>query len=370
MMNHLLLLQMRITDIKWFKDDDILGAILLAVVIGIIVLILVALNIKKVGIGDTGIRLGKPAEDGAKGARKFNPVVFHQVAHAYGLNKEQTNLLESVFKAEGVSNPAMVMGTPAVLDKHFKNTYRRFERESSNEAETQSRIALLFSIRNAADYAHNLAAAGGIPPIKENMAAALVLGEESYPVKIIEANGAKITTSCPQSDRGPVKLAGGAPVSLSISASPSKHFLVDGQVTEVSSANGSQTVKISLAAPKKKKSQRKFRRRQVGIPCSYRPVRIEGGGKGKKTAIRAAGQPGSGTVVNISAGGCCIKTNGNINAGTSIKADIQMTPAAAVLGQVIRINQSGSVTIMHVKFIKVPRKAMNAIGAMVFEYTD
>lgn len=368
-MNHLLLLQ-GFMGITWFKEDDPLGAILLAVVIGIIVLILVTLNIKKVGIGATGIRLGQSGEEGAKSARKFNPVVFHQVAHAYGLNKEQTNFLESVFKAEGVSDPGMVMGTPAVLDKHFKNAYRRFERESSNDAETQNRIALLFSIRNAADFSHNLAASGGIPPIKENMAAVLVLGEESYPVKIIKANGAKITAGCPQNDRGPVKLASGAPVSLSISASPSKHFSVNGQVTEVSSANGSQAVKISLAAPNKKKSQRKFRRRQVGISCSYRPVRIEGGGKGKKTAIRAAGQPGSGTVVDISTGGCCIKTNGSINAGTSIKVEMQMTPAAAVLGQVVRINQNGSVTIIHVKFIKVPRKAMNAIGAMVFEYTD
>jgi hypothetical protein len=41
-----------------------------------------------------------------------------------------------------------------------------------------------------------------------------------------------------------------------------------------------------------------------------------------------------------------------------------------VLGQAIRSNRSVAGTIIHVKFIKVPRRAFNSISAVVFGYSD
>jgi hypothetical protein len=55
-----------------------------------------------------------------------------------------------------------------------------------------------------------------------------------------------------------------------------------------------------------------------------------------------------------------------------IEFDYSQSPVPlAVLGQVLRINRSGiTSTIMHIKFIKIPRKSMNAINAIVYEYGD
>jgi hypothetical protein len=42
----------------------------------------------------------------------------------------------------------------------------------------------------------------------------------------------------------------------------------------------------------------------------------------------------------------------------------------AALGEVLRTHRAGTDTIMNSKFVKVPRKSLNSINAMVYEYTD
>ena len=80
----------------------------------------------------------------------------------------------------------------------------------------------------------------------------------------------------------------------------------------------------------------------------------------------------TGSVTDISIGGCAIKTQSSIPAGTRLKIEFDSSRGSmpvAVLGLVLRVNRSGIAnTIIHVKFLKVPRKAMNAINTLVFEY--
>jgi hypothetical protein len=42
----------------------------------------------------------------------------------------------------------------------------------------------------------------------------------------------------------------------------------------------------------------------------------------------------------------------------------------AALGQVLRTNRSGISTIMHIKFLRIPRRSLNIINALVYEYVD
>jgi hypothetical protein len=81
----------------------------------------------------------------------------------------------------------------------------------------------------------------------------------------------------------------------------------------------------------------------------------------------------TGSVTDISIGGCAIKTQISVPAGSRLKIEFDYTRGAspvAVLGQVLRINRSGIAnTVIHIKFLKVPRKAMNVINTLVFEYS-
>jgi hypothetical protein len=52
-----------------------------------------------------------------------------------------------------------------------------------------------------------------------------------------------------------------------------------------------------------------------------------------------------------------------------LEFDLNQSAAMAALGQVLRTNRGGGTNIiLHIKFIKVPRRVQNAINTLVFEY--
>jgi hypothetical protein len=112
----------------------------------------------------------------------------------------------------------------------------------------------------------------------------------------------------------------------------------------------------------------------VGIPCSFSLVLLEERGSGRQKTVKMVVDKRrfTGSVLDVSQGGCSIRTNAGIKAGTRLKIELEnvSSAAVAVLGQILRLNRSGTNTIMHIKFLKVPRKAMNVINTIVFEYGD
>jgi hypothetical protein len=61
-----------------------------------------------------------------------------------------------------------------------------------------------------------------------------------------------------------------------------------------------------------------------------------------------------------------------IQVGSRLKINIDLVDSnlISVLGQAIRCNRSGNATIIHIKFLKVPRRAFNTISTLVFGYNE
>lgn len=81
-----------------------------------------------------------------------------------------------------------------------------------------------------------------------------------------------------------------------------------------------------------------------------------------------------GNVLDVSIGGCSIKTVSPVQVGSRLKISIDYDEnfVINVLGQVLRINRSGpsGAMIVHIKFLKVPRRAFNSISALVFGFDE
>jgi hypothetical protein len=122
----------------------------------------------------------------------------------------------------------------------------------------------------------------------------------------------------------------------------------------------------------KRLSQRRFRRRQTYTQAYFYFVYVEETGFKKQKRMVVDKRRLTGSIMDVSIGGCSIKTNVNVPSGTRLKIEfIQSNHGTiAVLGQVLRTNRTGISTIMHIKFLKVPRRSMNAINALVYEYVD
>jgi hypothetical protein len=105
---------------------------------------------------------------------------------------------------------------------------------------------------------------------------------------------------------------------------------------------------------------------------SFYFVYVEDAGhkKGKKMVVDKRRLTGN--ILDISIGGCSIKTNVSVPSGTRLKIEFTYNNGmnVAALGQVLRTNRAGINTIMHIKFLRIPRKSLNVINALVYEYVD
>jgi len=368
---HLFLLQVDPGPRNWYKKDNPMDAITVLIVLGVIIAIAVLVS----AISKTMNPSGKSRSSGSGGSpKKFNSFTLYRVASAYGLDRDQTKLLEGVFRSSSVTDIDRVMKNSALLDRSFKRTYKSIERNSANEEDAQQQLVKLFSLRNLIDAAPENGSAAG--HISANSAAVLVAEKESYPVKVISSQGQNVVTEIPRNALGtPVHLTRGMRVSLSFFTRSSKGFSYEGQVAGLRETENGQGLHIVHTGKAVALVKRKYRRRQTSIRCAFFLVMVDDsqGGRKKATRLVVDTKRFAGSVQDLSIGGCSIRTTAPVQVGSRLKISIDYDDNSliTVLGQVLRTNRSGpGGTIIHIKFLKVPRRAFNSINALVFGYDE
>jgi c-di-GMP-binding flagellar brake protein YcgR len=353
---------------QFYKETNPRDAVVFFVGLATIILIVVIVNILKNRI---------PAASGRTGGgspRRFSGFALHRLANEIGLSKDQSKMLEFVLKNDSVTNPERSIGSANLLDRHFKRAYRIIERSADSDEDEQEKLSLLFSTRNALEATQNAAGgANSTRQIPDGTAAVIGVGNDSYPVKVISSKGDSLVVENPQNVLGtPVRLPRGGKVTLSFFTKSSKGFSFETRILNTADSPDGQVLQLVHSTHIKRLSQRRFRRRQSVIPSNFFFVRVEETGRKKEKRMVVDKSRLSGNIMDLSIGGCSIKTNVPVSSGTRLKIEFMYADAIniAVLGQVLRTNRNGISTVMHVKFLKVPRRALNAINALVYEYAD
>jgi hypothetical protein len=360
---------------QFWKEDNPMDGVLFGVSVTVIIVVFIVVNLIK-GKGKLNIPALGGSGFGARPAsnrRKFNSFTLYRLAHSAGLDRTQTKMLDYIFKADGVSDPERSFHTPALLDRHFKRAYRAIERNTSSDAEVQQKLGVLFSTRNILEASEaSSGSATSTREIAENTPAVINIGNESYPIKVISSRGETLVVESPRNALGtPVQLPRNGKVILSFFTKSSRGFSVESRILGSSETASGPRLQLVHSNQIKHLAQRRFRRRQATLPANFYFVHLKDTGHKKEKKMIVDKRKLTGNIMDISIGGCSIKTNVSVSSGARLK--IEFSPAgqnAAVVGQVLRINRSGAAAVMHVKFLKVPRKSMNAINALVFEYSD
>jgi len=354
----------------WYKQDNPQDLLPILIVLGVIILFAVVFRFVRSGSSRTAGRTGL---SGAP--KKFSAFTLYRISSNYNLDKDQSKLLESIFRNDQVADPERIMKSPAALDRHFKRAYKTIEKNSETEEDVQQRLSRLFSLRNVIEAAPNPDSANS-NQVAENTPAILGCGGDNYSVRILASKGLNVITEIPKNTLGTaVRLAKGANVTLSFFTKSSKGFSIEGQVSGIVNNEQGQGLQITHTGKVKPLVKRMYRRRQITIRCDFFHVFLDNSGGARKKAqkLTVDNKRFSGQIMDISVGGCSIKTSAPIQAGARLKITIDYDEnfVINVLGQVIRTNRSGPAgTINHIKFLKVPRRAFNSISAMVFGYDD
>jgi len=358
----LYLLQVDVSDF-WKKQDSSSNKESLIILIFIIVVVAVIIFL-------TSSRKGSGSGSGGKGSTGlFARLALHRMGRDIGLNGEQIKMLDFVFRTDQVLDPEKSIVTPALLDRHFRRAYRVIEQTSKTDAEVQYRHAVLFSTRNMLE--SNVS--GGISStrqLKDDTSVILNNGKEKYEVLILSTTGENLALECPQNALGSsVKLQKGTRLSALLFTKNNKGFSFETHVTGYTTVHGRNALLVAHSNKLKFLSQRRFRRRQMVIASNLYLVYVEGSGKKQRLIVDKRRLTGN--IADISVGGCSIKAKAPIQVGARMKIEFtQGDYSVAALGQVLRTNRAGMVTIVHIKFLKVSRKSMNIINAFVYEYIN
>ena len=347
---------------EWQSPDNS-SLIVFAIVLGSIILLLVLFNIirKRLGFGNK-----------KSSTRRYSGFTLSRLARNMGLNREQTKMLDFILKNDGANDPVRSLNSINLLDRHFKRAYHTIERSSITEAELNNRLSVLFSTRNIIETSTGNIVYTNTRQIPENTPAVLSLGKTNYPVKIISAKLDSLVVENPLSGTGsPLHFSEGTKVGLSFFIQSSDGFLIESRVLGSTKTNLGQTLRLSHSGDIKRLSKRSFRRRQSIISTSFYLVFAEGGKK-KNQKLTVDKRKYTGNIMNISIGGCSIKTTVPIADGQLLKIEFTRDDKSVVvaLGEVLRFTRSGTSTILSIKFVRIPRKSLNSINAFVYEYTD
>ncbi len=352
--------------VEYLKSSDPFAAVVLFIVLGVAVVILVTLNVIKNGIG-----IGSGLGGGSRGTR-FSRFALRRAVASCGLDSRQMAFLESVFRSASISDPVKALANPPLLDRIFKRAYRLIDSDGENGAEAEAKKTLLFSVRTAIASAKG--ATGTIRTTRQltEGTAATILGPtgDKYPVKIISAHGERLVVEMPVNALGePVRIARGAKLAFSFHDSARQGYRFETRVASLTS----NALELAHADRLTALPSRKYQRVETNISCYFSAVRILLQTVDRKTVKKTVSDDRRtmGNILDLSAGGCAIKTAATLKAGDYLKVEFDAAHGRtlAAIGRVVRTNRAGSVGgIMHVQFAKVPGRALNVINALVYGY--
>jgi hypothetical protein len=122
-----------------------------------------------------------------------------------------------------------------------------------------------------------------------------------------------------------------------------------------------------------KKIVRRYKRAETNIPVVFYLVietEIRSGLK-KIKKLSLDGTKCTGTIIDISSGGCAVSTRNPYKTGSRIKLEFKIgRKSLPALAQILRINRNRSGNVLHTRFLKTSVKTLNAINTLVYNYSN
>jgi hypothetical protein len=355
---------------QFYKETGTKDIVFFGVGLGAVILAFTIINLIKARSKSPVFTSGKITV--SKPHRKYNRSSLRQAARDIGLDKSQRKMLDFVMRNDNVNDPEYSLRTPELLDRHFRRAYRAIQRSAKSDDDIQDKVSTLYSTRNILETITEGNNITSTRQIADNTDAILAVNGKEYPVKVISGRGNALLVEHPKNALGSlIPLAQDSKVNLSFFSKSSKGFSVESRVAGLLNKPEGSRVQLFHSTLISGSSKRRFRRRHISIPSAFYFVHLERAGSRGETKMVVDNRKLSGSIMDISIGGCSILTKVSIPSGTRLKIEFsQSRTMVAMLGQVLRTNRSGLSTVMHIKFLKISRKSLNAINTLVFDYAE
>ncbi len=323
--------------------------------------------------------LAKQKSGGSKGTqkRKYSRYFFRQMARGMGLDKHHVQSLEALIKAQKVRQPLAIFTHSNLLDDLLQQALMSLENdEQLTDEQRQERTLEYYQIKQLIE--KNSKSRIGINSthfLEPGQILNLITADKKKSASKVVANLSNaVACAVPVQQDAEVRLASDTRLKVSFWRESDAGYSFLTTVIDYEAIKGTECLLIQHAKSLHRDQQRSSRRRATEQPCYYHAIQIEEAGKGRKKRKKAVldQERLSGTITNISAGGCSIGTRTPVNSGQLLKLefDIEEQGTIALYGKAKRIQQEGARTyLMHVMFTKVSANSLNQIYSYVYNYS-
>ncbi len=349
---------------------------ILIVLVAIIVAMVLASRIKPSSSSRSGSSYGSGS--GRKPApRKFNKRTFHKRAMRLGLSKVQANTLVNLVENYKPSNPNLVFTHSSHLDSLLRKAIQEIEHQVASEQVKEAQKTTVYRIKQAIERnvgkGKSFSATGAIPT-GQHIAVTPENGGR-YQSKINANLKNYLSATLPVDSFGSeIKWKKWTPVKVFFWKKNGQGFSFDSKVTGYSNIKGMPSVLLQHSGKVKQAQQRRFRRKELSRPAYFYPVKVIPVGVGKKAKKRAIVETdrGSlGTLIDVSAGGCAVKSTKPVLKGGLIKLQFETGDSSSIwcFGKVINFRKGSPLGgTMHIMFTKVTQKNLNSINSFIYDY--
>jgi len=341
-------------------------------VAGTVILVLVVLGILIFAIA-------KAAGSGGLAGRSsgFSRGAFRRAARDSGLAEDEVRTLEEYARIFRMTNPDFIFRNAQKLDAFFKESYRQIDRVAESETDAEDRKSRLFAARERLTHIR----AQGAPVRSTRQLGRgtpltfIAPGEESYPSIIVAVEPGGMAVEPVSDSYGEnMRFKRGTKLTCYFYAKGHKGYQFATRVSGWERLGGKEVMVLAHSEAVVALPARKQARREMRAPCTFYRVAVTANKvRGKvQSSAKVENIPFPGTIVDISAGGLGIQSSSALGAGEYIK--IAFNPGGGVqaaFGKVIRMNRAKALGgIMHVQFVKISRRSLNAILSFVYGYGD
>lgn len=312
----------------------------------------------------------------SSGGAGFGKWRFRSLAKRLGYGPVQVDFLEYFARRLSLGAPEFALQNPAALDKFLKRVFQEIESSTDSDKVAEDRKAILFSIR---DTAENAKAQGhkirSTRQVSDGTSLSVQTGDgENHPSRFLTVSNDALAIATPLDALGEeMRLKKGTRIACTFYAKNGQGYSFPSKVLGYEARKNASAMLIIHSDSVAALPNRRFKRKDLDAPCYFHFVEMVVTVEHRKQVKQAVVEQRRvmGTIVEISAGGCSVKTSNPLAQGDYLKIEFDMDggSTAAVLGKVVKLNRPGGIGgIMHIQFSRSSRKTLNQIRSYVYGY--
>ncbi len=310
-----------------------------------------------------------------KGAKKFKKGAFRKECGKIGLSDAQANLLIGLIRQNEVQNSFRLLENSGQLNNLLQKALAETEDTDAAPEKKEARKLMIYRIKQIIEK-NSQGKKGTISSrtLRKGQQLVLIIERSRLASRVAANLKDAIQADAPVTASGKVvTVPRWTRLTVQFWRNEGEMYSFHTKVMSVKMLQGATYFLLQHSRNIQMTQQRRYRRRPVDRPAYFSPVAVVSTGKGrdkKQEAIVNSQSRALGTVIDLSSGGCGIRTNYPLKPGNLVKLRFEAQRKNSIIAygkvkSVQKVRPAGG--IMHIQFNNLTRRNLNKINEYVYD---